>query len=162
MTGLVDALLIAAVAALVIVRQFRASRIGAGERWWLAPAVLTVVALREPALIDAHHRTESVLLLGAELLIGVATGAAWAWTTRIWAEPDGTVWSKGTRASAVVWGAGDSPAHRALRPRCGIGREAGHVRPAPRSGDHVARPWRDPHLACSILASDPRAEPGIR
>ncbi|MDO0937177.1 DUF1453 family protein [Streptomyces sp. DG2A-72] len=106
MTGLVDALLIAAVAALVIVRQFRASRIGTGKRWWLAPAVLTVLALREPAIIDAHHRTESVFLLGAELLVGLATGAAWAWTTRIWAEPDGTVWSRGTRASVVVWVAG--------------------------------------------------------
>jgi hypothetical protein len=70
------------------------------------PAVLAVIALREPGLIDIHHRTEAILLLGAELFIGLATGAAWGWTTRIWAEPDGSVWSKSTKASAAVWGVG--------------------------------------------------------
>jgi hypothetical protein len=47
-----------------------------------------------------------MLLLGAELFIGLATGAAWGWTTRIWAEPDGSLWSKSTKASAAVWGLG--------------------------------------------------------
>jgi hypothetical protein len=65
--------------------------------------VLAFVALREPGIVDAHHRTASVVLLGAELLIGLATGAGWAWTTRIWAEPDGAVWSKSTKASVTVW-----------------------------------------------------------
>jgi len=103
MSGLVDALLISAVVVLVVVRQFRTRRIDADRRWWLVPAVLVFLALREPGLLDAHHRTESVVLLGAELLIGLATGAGWAWTTRIWAEPDGTVWSKSTKASVAVW-----------------------------------------------------------
>ena len=103
MSGLVDALAIAAVVVLVVVRQFRAQQIGTGRRWWLLPVILAVVALREPGIVDAHHRTESVVLLGAELLIGLATGAGWAWTTRIWAEPDGTVWSKSTKASVTVW-----------------------------------------------------------
>ncbi|MGW5198574.1 DUF1453 domain-containing protein [Streptomyces spiralis] len=103
MSGLVNALVIVAVAALVIVRQFAARRIGADRRWWVLPAILAVVALREPGIIDAHHRTESVVLLAAELLIGLGTGAGWAWTTRIWAEPDGTVWTKSTKASVAVW-----------------------------------------------------------
>ncbi|MFJ9726725.1 DUF1453 domain-containing protein [Streptomyces sp. NPDC101209] len=103
MSGLINALAIAAVAVLVIVRQFRAQPIGAGRRWWLVPVVLAFVALREPGLADAHHRIASVVLLGAELLIGLATGAGWAWTTRIWAEPDGVVWSKSTKSSVTVW-----------------------------------------------------------
>ncbi|MET7478891.1 DUF1453 domain-containing protein [Streptomyces sp. NPDC005648] len=103
MSGLVNALAIAAVVVLVVVRQFRTQQMGTGRRWWLVPAVLAVVALREPGIVDARHRTGSVLLLGAELLIGLATGAGWAWTTRIWAEPDGTVWSRSTKASVTVW-----------------------------------------------------------
>ena len=103
MSGLVNALVIVAVVAVVIVRQFRARRIGTDRRWWLLPVILAVVALREPGILDAHHHTESALLLAAELLIGLATGAGWAWTTRLWVEADGTVWSKSTRASAGVW-----------------------------------------------------------
>ena len=103
MSGLVNALVIVAVAALVIARQFSARQIGTDRRWWLLPAILAVVALREPGLLDAHHRTGSALLLGVELLIGLATGAGWAWTTRLWVETDGSVWSKSTKASGGVW-----------------------------------------------------------
>jgi hypothetical protein len=103
MSGLVDAFLIVAVVALVIARQFRAQRIDTGARGWLLPGILAVMALREPGLVDAHHPTTSIALLTVELLIGVATGAAWAWTTRIWAEPDGAVWSRSTKASGAVW-----------------------------------------------------------
>ncbi|MEU0067957.1 DUF1453 domain-containing protein [Streptomyces sp. NPDC006332] len=106
MPGLVNALVIVAVVVLVVSRQFRPSRIDAGNRWWLVPVILAVVALREPHMVDAHHRTASVVLLAAELLTGLATGAAWAWTTRIWAEPDGAVWSRSTRASGGVWAVG--------------------------------------------------------
>ncbi|MFF4396126.1 DUF1453 domain-containing protein [Streptomyces sp. NPDC001480] len=103
MSGLVNALLIVAVVVLVIVRQFRAQTISTDRRWWLVPVVLAVLALREPGMIDAHHRTSSVLLLAAELLIGLATGAGWAWTSRMWRESDGTVWSRSTKASVAVW-----------------------------------------------------------
>ncbi|MFJ4786746.1 DUF1453 domain-containing protein [Streptomyces sp. NPDC088794] len=103
MSGLVNTLVIVAVVCLVIVRQFRAQQVGAGRRWWLVPVVLAIVALREPGIVDAHHRTESLALLSVELLVGLATGAGWAWTTRIWAEPDGAVWSKSTKASVTVW-----------------------------------------------------------
>ncbi|MBK6010537.1 DUF1453 domain-containing protein [Streptomyces sp. MBT53] len=103
MSGLVNALVIVAVAALVIVRQFSARQIGTDRRWWLLPAILAVVALREPDVLDAHHHTGSALLLGVELLVALATGAGWAWTTRLWIETDGSVWSKSTKASGGVW-----------------------------------------------------------
>ncbi|MET9081620.1 DUF1453 domain-containing protein [Streptomyces sp. NPDC004237] len=103
MSGLVNALLIVAVVVVVIVRQFRARPIDTGRRWWLLPVVLAVVALREPAVLDAHHRTGSALLLGTEILVGLVMGAAWAWTTRLWTEPDGVVWTKSTKASGMVW-----------------------------------------------------------
>ncbi|MFJ1605044.1 DUF1453 domain-containing protein [Streptomyces sp. NPDC088253] len=106
MSGLVNALVILAVVVLVVARQFRTRRISTDRRWWIVPSVLAVIALREPGLFDIHHRTEAILLLGAELFIGLATGAAWGWTTRIWAEPDGSVWSRSTKASAAVWGVG--------------------------------------------------------
>ncbi|MEU6477802.1 DUF1453 domain-containing protein [Streptomyces sp. NPDC047017] len=103
MSGLVNALVIVAVAALVISRQFRARRLDADRRWWLLPVILAVVALREPGLIDPHHRAGSIALLAAELVIGLGIGSGWAWTTRIWTEPDGAVWTKSTKASVTVW-----------------------------------------------------------
>ncbi|WP_330460262.1 DUF1453 domain-containing protein [Streptomyces sp. NBC_00820] len=106
MSGLVNALVIVAVVALVIVRQFRARAVGADRRWWLLPAILAVVALREPGILDPHHRTASAGLLAVEVLIGLATGAGWAWTSRVWRAPDGVVWTKSTKASAAVWGVG--------------------------------------------------------
>ncbi|KUO12506.1 DUF1453 family protein [Streptomyces sp. DSM 15324] len=103
MSALIDALVIVAVAALVIVRQVGASRVDTDRRWWLLPVVLAVVALREPHLLDAHHFSASAVILGAELLVGLATGIGWAWTTRIGVESDGAVWSKSTRSSVGVW-----------------------------------------------------------
>jgi hypothetical protein len=106
MSGVVDVLLIAAAVVLVVVRQFRTRRVDTDRRWWIVPGVLAVLAVREPGLLDAQHRVGSVVLLVAELLIGLAVGAGWAWTSRIWAEPDGGVWSRSTAAGVVVWGAG--------------------------------------------------------
>ncbi|MFJ9559509.1 DUF1453 domain-containing protein [Streptomyces fuscichromogenes] len=106
MSGLVNALLIVAVVAVVIVRQFRARPIDTGRRWWLLPVILAVVAVREHGILDTHHRTASALLLATELVVGMVMGAAWAWTTRVWTEADGAVWSKSTKASAAVWFAG--------------------------------------------------------
>ncbi|MFG2607032.1 DUF1453 domain-containing protein [Streptomyces sp. NPDC048514] len=103
MSGLVNALVIVAVVGAVIVRQFRARAITTDRRWWLVPVILTVVALREPGILDTHHRVESAVLLAVELLIGLATGAGWALTTRVWTATDGVVWTKSTRASGAVW-----------------------------------------------------------
>ncbi|QNP69761.1 DUF1453 domain-containing protein [Streptomyces roseirectus] len=106
MAGFVDALVIGAVVALVVVRQFRAAPVDAGRRWWLVPGVLAVMAVREPGLLDAGHRTASAVLLGSEVLVGLVTGAGWAWTTRMWVAADGVVWCRSGKASAAVWGVG--------------------------------------------------------
>jgi hypothetical protein len=106
MSGAVDVALTAAAVVLVVVRQFRTRRVDTDRRWWVVPVVLAVVAVREPGLVDAHHRAGSVVLLVAELLIGLAVGAGWAWTSRTWAEPDGGVWSRSTKAGVAVWSVG--------------------------------------------------------
>ncbi|MFD4632814.1 DUF1453 domain-containing protein [Streptomyces sp. NPDC058284] len=106
MSGLTNALVICVVVVLVVVRQFKAQQIGTDRRWWLIPAVLVFMAVREPDLIDPQHRTASVALLAAELFVGLAMGAGWARTSHVWTERDGTPWSKGTKATAVVWAVG--------------------------------------------------------
>ncbi|MFE5136778.1 DUF1453 domain-containing protein [Streptomyces fagopyri] len=106
MSGLVNALVIVAVVVLVVARQFRTRRVSTDRRWWIVPAVLAVIAVREPGLVDSRHRAGAILLIGAEIIVGLAVGAAWAWTTRMWVEPDGTVWSRSTKAGAAVWGVG--------------------------------------------------------
>ncbi|MEW2283353.1 DUF1453 domain-containing protein [Streptomyces sp. NPDC047841] len=103
MPGLVNVLVIVAVVALVIARQFRARPIGTDRRWWLLPVILAVVSLREPGVLDAHHRAESAVLLVVELFIGLVTGVGWGWTTRIWTAPDGVVWTRSSKASGAVW-----------------------------------------------------------
>ncbi|MFG2881638.1 DUF1453 domain-containing protein [Streptomyces sp. NPDC048297] len=106
MSGLLNALAIVAVVAIVIARQFRARAIDTDRRWWLLPVILAVMAVRGGGILDAHHRTGSASLLAVEMVIGLATGAGWAWTSRVWREPDGVVWSKSTGASLAVWGVG--------------------------------------------------------
>jgi hypothetical protein len=59
MSGLVDALMIVAVAGLVVSRRFRAHRIDTDRRWWVALVVVGVLALREPGVIDAHRHLAS-------------------------------------------------------------------------------------------------------
>ncbi|MFD9905177.1 DUF1453 domain-containing protein [Streptomyces sp. NPDC059063] len=106
MPGFANALLILAAVALVVTRQLRPQHMTGSKRWWLAPAVLAYVGLRESGLVDPHHEAESVVLLGCEVLVGALIGAAWARTSHIWVEQDGTAWSRGTRATAAVWGVG--------------------------------------------------------
>jgi hypothetical protein len=102
----VNVLLAVAVVGVLLARQFRARRLGTDRRWWLLPAILGAVALTGPGLLDARHHTASAALLAGELLVGAALGLGWGATTRIWARADGSVWSRGTAASAVVWGVG--------------------------------------------------------
>ncbi|WP_075732335.1 DUF1453 family protein [Streptomyces acidiscabies] len=103
MAGLVNALVIVVVVALVLARQFRAAPVDGERRWWLVPGILAVMALRDPDLLDPGHRLFSGVLLAVEVLIGLVSGAGWAWTTRMWVEEDGVVWSRSTRASLGVW-----------------------------------------------------------
>ncbi|WP_329041151.1 DUF1453 domain-containing protein [Streptomyces sp. NBC_00178] len=106
MSGLFDILVICAVVALLVVRQFSAQRVGDERRWWLLPAVLTLVALKNDGVLDPRHEAMSGAMLGAGLLVGLVTGAGWGWTARLWQEPDASVWSQGTKATFFVWAAG--------------------------------------------------------
>ncbi|BCK68080.1 hypothetical protein Srufu_020330 [Streptomyces libani subsp. rufus] len=104
MSGLLNIVVITAAVALVFVRQFKAQRVTSESKtWWLIPLVLTVMAVREPGLLDPVHHTASAALLGVEVLIGLACGVGWARTTRIWTDADGVVWTKGGWAAAGVW-----------------------------------------------------------
>ncbi|MEV6567680.1 DUF1453 domain-containing protein [Streptomyces kronopolitis] len=107
MSGSLNIVVIIGVIALVFIRQFSARRISSeGKAWWLVPVALAVMALRQPGLVDPAHHVASGVLLGAEVLIGLACGAGWAWTTRIWTDDGGAVWTKGSWAAAGVWACG--------------------------------------------------------
>jgi hypothetical protein len=103
MSGLVNALVIVVVIGVVIARQLRPRQVSAGGRWWLIPAVLVVMGVRDGGLIDPAHQELALGLLAAELIVGAAMGVVWAMTTRMWTEADGTVWSQGTKATIAVW-----------------------------------------------------------
>lgn len=104
MSGLLNIVVITAAIAWVFIRQFTAQRVTSeGKKRWLIPVVLTALAVRQPGLLDPGHHTESAVLLGVEILIGLGCGVGWAWTTRIWTDADGVVRSKGGWAAAGVW-----------------------------------------------------------
>ncbi|MFG3282409.1 DUF1453 domain-containing protein [Streptomyces sp. NPDC048111] len=104
MSTLFNVLVAVAVVALIVVRQFKPQQVGGSDRkWWLVPAVLVFFAVKDGGLLDPHHQVASAVLLGTELLTGVLMGVGWAWTSKTWTEADGTVWSRGTRATAGVW-----------------------------------------------------------
>ncbi|MFF3600072.1 DUF1453 domain-containing protein [Kitasatospora indigofera] len=104
MSGLVNILVIIAVLALVVRRQLRPQRIDTERRFWLVPAVLAVIAVRDPDLLDPAHRAGAIALLAGSLLVVAAMGTVWGWTVRISREPDGGVWVRGTKATAAAWG----------------------------------------------------------
>ncbi|GGT47423.1 DUF1453 domain-containing protein [Streptomyces atratus] len=106
MSGLVNVLVIVAVIAVVVVRQCSSRRISDDKRWWILPGILLVMSLREPGLVDPRHEALSVAVLGAELAVGLVTGAGWGRTSRLWREADGSLWSKGTKATVFVWTGG--------------------------------------------------------
>ncbi|MFI1103577.1 DUF1453 domain-containing protein [Streptomyces melanogenes] len=106
MSALVNVLVAVAVVALIVSRQVRPQQLADAKRWWLVPAVLVYLAIREKGLVDPDHHLASVLLLGTEVATGLLMGAAWGWTSKLWTEADGSVWTKGTRATAAVWAVG--------------------------------------------------------
>ncbi|MGW1227719.1 DUF1453 domain-containing protein [Streptomyces sp. NPDC002530] len=106
MSGLVNAVVLVAVVAVVAVRQFSAGPVTCDRRRWILPGLLLVMALREPGPLDAHHEASAAVVLCAELFVGAVTGAGWARTTRVWRARDGTLWSRGTRATVYVCAGG--------------------------------------------------------
>ncbi|MFF9478277.1 DUF1453 domain-containing protein [Streptomyces sp. NPDC014733] len=104
MSGLLNTVVIIAVVAYVFIRQFSAQPLPShGRSTWLVPAILGGMALREPRLLDVTHPTASVVLLAAGTLLGLVSGVGWAWTTVMWTDADGTVWTKGGLRTAAVW-----------------------------------------------------------
>ncbi|MFD0278683.1 DUF1453 domain-containing protein [Kitasatospora sp. NPDC127111] len=103
MTGLVNIVVIVAVMALVVQRQLRAQRLDTERRFWAAPLVLAVLALRDPQLVDRAHEGPAIALLAASLLVVLAMGCVWGWTVRLWRGADGAVWARGTRATVAAW-----------------------------------------------------------
>ncbi|MFK8908580.1 DUF1453 domain-containing protein [Streptomyces sp. YS-3] len=103
MSSLVNVLVAVAVVALIVSRQVRPQRLADAKRWWVVPAVLVWLGIRQKGLVDPDHHLVSAVLLGIELATGLLMGAAWAWTSKVWSEPDGSVWTRGTRATAAVW-----------------------------------------------------------
>lgn len=103
MPGFANALLILAAVALVVIRQTQPQRMTGSKRWWLVPVVLGYVGLKGSGVVDTQHETASLVLLGGEIVVGLLMGAAWAWTSRVWTEQDGSVWTRGTKSTAVVW-----------------------------------------------------------
>ncbi|MFB6779610.1 DUF1453 domain-containing protein [Streptomyces sp. NPDC056352] len=106
MSGLINVLVIIAVIALVVVRQCSARRIADDRRWWVLSGIPIFLSLREPGLTDPRHEVLSAVVLGAELLVGLVIGVGWGWTTRLWRESDGSLWSRGTKATVLVWTGG--------------------------------------------------------
>ncbi|MEU5427240.1 DUF1453 domain-containing protein [Streptomyces olivoreticuli] len=104
MSGFSDLVVIVAVCAIVLARQTRPRKVAAGAgRWWVLPAALAFMAVRQPGLIDTGHHAESVGLLVGGVLAGLATGAAWAWTTRIWFDESGALWAQGGKVTLAIW-----------------------------------------------------------
>ncbi|WP_035797628.1 CcdC protein domain-containing protein [Kitasatospora mediocidica] len=103
MSGLVNIVVIVAVVALVVGRQLRAQKFDTERRFWVLPVVLGVLALRDPHLIDPHHKVDAVALLVASVVLVLAMGVVWGWTVRLWREADGSLWVKGSAATLAAW-----------------------------------------------------------
>ncbi|MCX4746470.1 DUF1453 family protein [Kitasatospora sp. NBC_01287] len=103
MTGIANILVILAVVVLVLGRQLRARKIDTERRFWLLPLILCALGLSDKQLIDPAHKAEAIALLAGSLLVVLAMGSVWGWTVRVWRASDGSVWTKGTKATLAAW-----------------------------------------------------------
>ncbi|MEZ0089636.1 DUF1453 domain-containing protein [Streptacidiphilus sp. EB129] len=104
MNSTANVALIVVVVIYVLARQLRARQItGDIRRMLVIPAILAVIGLRDQHLLDHAHQTTSAVLLVIGIVLEVAMGFAWGFTTRIWRDASGAVWSKGTVATAAAW-----------------------------------------------------------
>jgi hypothetical protein len=77
MSGLVNVLVIGAVAVVVVVRQFQVRQSTDDRRWWVLPGVLLVIPLREPGdPVDPRRGVRSATVLGAKPVIRAALRGA--------------------------------------------------------------------------------------
>lgn len=104
MPAVANVVLIVAVVGYVLFRQFQARRWSPNpRRLVVVPAVLAFMALRDPHLLDSHHATLSAVFLVGGVLLEIGLGAVWGFTTQIWTDAEGAVWSRGTMASFFAW-----------------------------------------------------------
>lgn len=107
MDGLPEWLLISAVIVFVLARQFFPQRISADAKgWWVLPAVLVVVTVRKAGLIDQQHEVMAVLLLIGSVLVGILSGALWAWSMKVWSDESGAYWARAGAFTPLVIVAG--------------------------------------------------------
>jgi uncharacterized membrane protein YsdA (DUF1294 family) len=97
-----NALIIAAVVVLVIVRRFGRRRINEG-RLLLIPIIIGGIGVAQGSTVDAHHVALSAGLLAAEVVAALLLGLGLGATVRVWREPDGSQWSRGTWATFGVF-----------------------------------------------------------
>ncbi|MEY9964500.1 putative neutral ceramidase superfamily lipid hydrolase [Streptacidiphilus sp. MAP12-16] len=104
MNSTANVALIIAVVGYVVARQFSARQVtGDTRRMLIIPAVLAFLAFRDHHLVDRAHPGTSMTLLVISIVLEVGVGFAWGFTTRIWRDESGGVWSKGTKATLAAW-----------------------------------------------------------
>jgi|GEM_PF-454617 len=106
-SSLANIVIAVAVAGWIISRQFTARRYGGSgddaRRLFVLPLILVVLGVTQHQLVDPAHQAASVALLVGGVLVEAALACGWAFTTRVWREPDGSVWAKGTPAGLGIW-----------------------------------------------------------
>ena len=104
MSSPLNVVVIIAVVGYVVARQFQARQFsGNARRMLILPAVLAVMALENHNLIDHRHQATAVALLVVGVVVEVGMGCVWGFTTRVWRDQSGTIWAKGTKATAFAW-----------------------------------------------------------
>ena len=104
MSSVENIALIVLVVAWVVARQFQARQFsGNARRMLILPAVLAFLGLRAHNLLDPHHQATAAALLIVGVVVEVGMGVVWGFTTRIWRDENGTIWAKGTKATAFAW-----------------------------------------------------------
>jgi hypothetical protein len=98
-----NALIIAAVVVLVLFRRFRPRRLLEERKALVIPIVIGIIGVAQGGTVDAHHVALSAGLLTAEVAAGLLLGAGLGATMRVWREPDGSGWSRGTWATFGVF-----------------------------------------------------------
>lgn len=95
-----NGLLVVAVVVFVIVRRFTARRVDE-SRLLILPLIVAVIGVTNGHPIDS--RMLSAGLLAGEILAALLLGLGLGATMRIWREQDGSLWSRGTRATFGVF-----------------------------------------------------------
>ncbi|WP_131741083.1 hypothetical protein [Actinomadura roseirufa] len=125
MNALESVLLAGAMLALILRRQLRAAPVDE-RRLYAVPAVLMVVGIAQGGLVGGAHPVLAVALFAGQAVAAIGFGVLRAATVRLWREPGGTLWRRGTARTAVAWAV--SAAARAALIGAGY---AGGIRPAP-------------------------------